>query len=204
MPPLCVIRLAKISVLICVLSCPKGFQAQTLEQSTRQDQSEVLRVYTELVQTDVMVFDRQGNFVNGLKREDFELRIDGKLKPIEFFEKVTAGSRSEESQIAAARGSATRPNNSRSAGPVPLDRGRPIFFYVDDLHLDLPSLAATRKLITRFIEREMGQNDEAAIASANGQIGFLQQLTDNKTVLRAALERLKMRPYSVRDVERPT
>jgi len=50
----------------------------------------------------------------------------------------------------------------------------------------------------------MGQNDEAAIASASGQIGFLQQLTDNKAVLRMALERLKVRPYSVRDFERPT
>ena len=198
--------MAKLAALACLLVSllvwsQKG-HSQT-EESKGQDQPDVLRVYTELVQTDVMVFDRQGNFVNGLKREDFELRIDGKLKPIEFFEKVTAGSGSEESQIAAARGSATRPNNPRSAGPVPLDRGRPVFFYVDDLHLDLPSLAATRKLITRFIDKEMGQNDEAAIASANGQIGFLQQLTDNKAVLRAALERLKLRPYSVRDFERP-
>lgn len=171
-------------------------------QPTAQDQTEVLRVYTELVQTDVMVFDKQGHFVNGLKSSDFELRIDGKPKPIEFFEKVTAGSVSEESQIAAARGSSVRPE-SKAAGPSPLDRGRPIFFYVDDMHLDLPSLAATRKLIARFIDSEMGQNDEAAIASANGQIGFLQQLTDNKAVLRAALARLKLRPYSVRDFERP-
>jgi VWFA-related protein len=74
---------------------------------------------------------------------------------------------------------------------------------VDDLHLGLSSLTATNKVITQFIEKEMGQNDEAAIASASGQVGFLQQLTDNKTVLRAALQRLKVRPYSVRDMERP-
>jgi VWFA-related protein len=167
------------------------------------DQTEVLRVYTELVQTDVMVFDRQGNFVNDLKREDFELRIDGKPRPVEFFEKVTAGSASEEAQLAAARGAHANPSNGRAGNPAPLDRGRPIFFYVDDLHLELPGLTATKKLITRFIDLEMGQNDEAAIASASGQIGFLQQLTDNKSVLRAALERMKLRPYTVRDSERP-
>jgi VWFA-related protein len=169
-----------------------------------QDQTDVLRVYTELVQTDVMVFDRQGNFVNGLKPEDFELRIDGKLKPIDFFEKITAGSANEESQIAAARGSSARPSAARGASPAPLDRGRPIFFYVDDLHLDLTGLKTTKKLVTSFIDKEMGQNDEAAIASASGQIGFLQQLTDNKTVLHAALDRLNLRPYSVRDLDRPT
>ena len=203
MPPLRVIRLAKISVLVCVLACPPGFQAQTLEQSKRQDQSEVLRVYTELVQTDVMVFDKQGRFVPGLKREDFELRIDGKLKPIEFFEKVTAGSVNEESQLARARGSSATINTARSADSIPLDRGRPVFFYIDDLHLDLAGLKATRDLISQFIEKEMDQNDEAAISSASGQIGFLQQLTPDKTVLRAALKRLNIRPYSVHDFESP-
>ena len=49
----------------------------------------------------------------------------------------------------------------------------------------------------------MDQNDEAAISSASGQIGFLQQLTPDKTVLRAALKRLNVRPYSIRDFESP-
>ena len=161
----------------------------------------VLRVYTDLVQTDVMVFDKQGRFVNDLKKEEFELRIDGKPKPVEFFERITTGSATEESQLAAARGSSGL--RSRPGGAIPLDRGRPIFFYIDDLHLDSASLKSTQKLINHFIDQELGQNDEAAIASASGQIGFLQQLTGNKTVLHAAVERLQLRPYSVRDYERP-
>ena len=215
MPPaFFTIKMAKLATA-CLLPClvalllvcsPEGFGQTPPEappESKGQDQPDVLRVYTELVQTDVMVFDKQGHFVNGLKRENFELRIDGKLEPIDFFEKITAGSINEESQIAAARGSSTQTNTAGSAGPTPLDRGRPVFFYVDDLHLDITGLGTARKLITHFIDNEMGQNDEAAIASASGQIGFLQQLTDNKTVLRAALERLKLRPYSVRDFDRP-
>lgn len=205
-----IIKTAKFAAWSCLLVCLFIFsergRAQTPPDASSpgsQDQSDVLRVYTELVQTDVMVFDKQGRFVSGLKSGDFELRIDGKLKPVEFFEKITAGSVNEEVQIAAARGSSTRANTNKSAGPTPLDRGRPVFFYIDDLHLDLTALATTKKLIARFIDDEMGQNDEAAIASASGQIGFLQQLTDNKTVLRAALERLKLRPYTVRDSDSP-
>jgi VWFA-related protein len=190
------------SVLLCLIFCVQVVSAQTPGQRSGPDQSEVLRVYTELVQTDVMVFDAQGRFVNGLKKEDFELRIDGAPKPIDFFEKVSAGSADEESQLAAARGAAGRVS-SKTFDPKPLDRGRPIFFYVDDLHLDLAGLNSTRKLIIHFIENEMGQNDEAAIASASGQIGFLQQLTENKAVLRAALDRLQFRPYSVRDFDSP-
>ena len=190
-----------MALLVCLLIDSRVGHGQTTQRS--QEPSDVLRVYTDIVQTDVMVFDKQGRFVDGLKSSDFELRIDGTPKQVEFFERVTAGSVNEEMQIAAARGSA-RTKAANVPGPAPLDRGRPIFFYVDDLHLDLPAWQTTRKLITRFIDNEMGQNDEAAIASASGQIGFLQQLTDNKTVLRMALERLKVRPYTVRDYERPT
>src|SRR6185295_16869067 len=158
-----------------------------------QKQDDVVRVYTELVQTDVMVFDKSGKFVNGLTADNFELRIDGKPRPIQAFEQITAGS-NEESQLAAARG-ATTINLKR---PVPLDRGRIVFFYIDDFHLDLAGLVAAKKVINHFLDNEMGQNDQAAITSASGQIGFLQQLTTDRTVLRMALDRLTSRTYSVR------
>ena len=172
-------------------------QAQQQTPSPRPS-DDVVRVYTELVQTDVMVFNKQGQFVKDLTRDNFELRIDGKPRPIQAFELITAGS-DEESQLAAARG-ATTVNVNR---PVPLDRGRIVFFYVDDFHMDVASFPMARKVITNFIEKEMGQNDQAAIASASGQIGFLQQLTNDRMVLRKALSRLNPRTNSVRDMERP-
>ncbi len=187
------------SLLIGLLTFAIPAFSQTTSRS--QDPGEVVRVYTDLVQTDVMVFDKQGRFANGLRKKDFELRIDGKIRPIEFFERVTVGTANEETQLLAARGTS---GLSKAGTPaVPLDRGRTIFFYIDDLHLGVSSMAATRKLIAGFIDAEMNQNDEVGITSASGQIGFLQQLTDNKTVLRAALQRLSTRSYSVRDFDRP-
>jgi len=193
-------RTVTTCVLLCVFVCTPVF-AQTPEGG-RQDQTQVVRISTELVQTDVMVFNKEGHFIDGLKKEDFELRIDGQSKPIDFFERITAGSANEESQLAAARGSSNRTNNPGATAPVPLDRGRPIFFYLDDLHMDLGSLKAAKKVINEFIDNQMAQNDEVAISSASGQIGFLQQMTDNKAVLHAAVERMKVRP-SVRDMDRP-
>src|SRR6266852_1388605 len=71
-------------------------------QPSPNQREEVVRVNTELVQTDVMVFSKDGAFVEGLKREQFELKIDGKPREISFFERVAAGSRNEEVQLAAA------------------------------------------------------------------------------------------------------
>src|ERR1044072_1169349 len=183
--------------LLFLLITWSGIQGQT-PTPTPKPQDDVVRVYTELVQTDVMVFDKQGKFVNGLTADNFELRIDGKPRPIQAFEQITAGS-DEESQLAAARGS-TVINLKR---PVPLDRGRIVFFYVDDFHMDLSGLVAAKKVINHFIDTEMGQNDQAAIACATGQIGFLQQLTSDRMVLRLALDRLTSRSYSTRDYDRP-
>ncbi|MCM3870912.1 MAG: VWA domain-containing protein [Pyrinomonadaceae bacterium] len=194
------IKIASPRILVCFLILSLNIQGQTVQRP--QDQSEVVRVFTDLIQTDVMVFDKQGRFVDDLRREDFELRIDGKVKPIEFFERISGGTTNEETQLSAARGNLSA-NKTSPLGAVPLDRGRTIFFYLDDLHLAPGSLAATRKVMTSFIENEMNQNDQASIASASGQIGFLQQLTDQKAVLRAALARVKYRPYSVRDFDRP-
>ena len=69
--------------------------------------------------------------------------------------------------------------------------------------MDHPGLVAAKKVMTTFIDKGMGQNDQAAIASATGQIGFLQQLTNDRTILRKALDRLTPRSYSIQDADRP-
>ncbi len=186
-------------VFLTFSSITSQLWAQETQKEKEPSPESVIRVYTDLVQTDVMVFDKTGNFVNGLKREVFELRIDGKVQPIEFFDSVAAGTASEEAQLSAAR----RTASTDSTAPLPLDRGRTIFFYVDDFHLSAGDLAFLRPALLRFIDDDLGQNDEAVITSASGQIGFLQQLTDNKAVLRAALARINARAYQVQDRERP-
>src|SRR5712692_8662021 len=171
------------------------------QQSTPGQSDDVVRVNTALVQTDVTVFDRRGTFVGDLKREQFVLKIDGKPREISFFERVKAGSHNEEAQLAAARGNAISGNTGGT--PIPLDRGRTIFFFVDDLHVSASDIVQVRESLKRFIDRTMGQNDEAAIITTSGQIGFLQQLTDNKAVLRASVERITTRFQNVHDAERP-
>jgi VWFA-related protein len=193
---------AKYLLWLCLLTCwtivARGQQQQPQPTPPPRSPDDVIRTYTELVQTDVMVFDKQGRFVKDLTRQNFELRIDGKPRPIEAFELITAGS-NEESQLAAARGAPTV-NLQR---PVPLDRGRIVFFYVDDFHMKVGDFPLARKTILNFIDREMGQNDQVAVSSATGQIGFLQQLTNDRLVLREAVKRLNPRNYSLRDLERP-
>jgi VWFA-related protein len=165
--------------------------ATSLAQQTPASDDSVIRIKTELVQTDLTVLDKNGQFVRGLKPEDFELRWDGKPQPIFFFERVATGSVSEARQLAAASKSSNSTKHSVNEDQgLNSDRVRTIFFYVDDTHLSAEGIARARNALSEFIDKEMKQNDHVAIVSTSGQIGFLQQLTDNKSVLRAAISRL--------------
>jgi len=167
-------------------------------QTPPNQPDEILRVNTELIQTDVTVVDKEGRFVDGLRREQFELRIDGKPQPISFFERISAGS---EETLRKAVGDNTVSSPKSTA--IGASRGRTIIFFVDDLHLSLNSLTRTREALLSFINDKMMINDQVAVTSSSGQIGFLQQLTNNKAVLRAAAARLQHKAYSVLDGEQP-
>ncbi|MBV8858764.1 MAG: VWA domain-containing protein [Acidobacteria bacterium] len=175
------------ATLLCLLA---GAHAQT------QEREDVVHVESELVQTDVTVFDKAGKFVDGLGREQFELKVDGRPVPLAFFERVAAPLKKGEGAPGAAAAAA-------NAAAAARGQGRTVIFFIDDLHLSLDSLNPTRAALTRFIEEEMAPGDLVAFVTASGQLGFLQQFTDNKAVLRAAAARLRNIPPAVHDAEQP-
>lgn len=186
----CVRSLLCASLLSCVISA----SAQQPPQPDTTD-DDVLRINTELVQTDVVVLDKQGRFVEGLKPEQFQLRVDGKSLSTFFVEHVRAGTRAE-AKLIDRRGGQETPANTDTTY-----RGRTIIFFIDDLHLSPGSIEQTRKALLRFVDERMSIDDQVVVASPSGQIGFLQRFTDSKAVLRAAIARLNHKPYVIRDTE---
>ena len=162
------------------------------QQAPQKD--EVLRTKTDLIQTYVTVVDQKGKFVDGLRREQFQLSIDGQPREISLFDQVTGGP--DGSQISARREDS--PATAKHLTSSATIHGRSIVFFVDDLHLSLDSLNRTRKMLHDFLANEMNPRDSVAIVSASGQIGFLQQFTNDKEVLAAATDRLNYRTVSPR------
>jgi VWFA-related protein len=154
---------------------------------------DVIRTDTELVQTAITVLDKKGSFVEGLKREQFELMVDGKPRPVAFFERVAAGS-AREREIASLGNTTNAPATptTATAARVP---GRTIVFFIDDLHLSADSMNRTRMMLERFLDHDISSKDNVAILTASGQVGFLEQFTNNRAVLDAAMSRLIPRPY---------
>jgi VWFA-related protein len=191
--------------LVCLLASAHApafaQQPATAQTPPQRDdrQDDILRVSTSIVQTDVSVVDKKGQFVEGLQRDQFELKIDGKPQQVVFFERVTAGGAGEAARLAAARG-----EQASDAGAATVERGRSVIFFVDDLHLSPGGILRARQLLLNFIDREMTPGTQVLIASASGQIGFLQQFTNEREVLRAAAGRLSYQTQASADNERPT
>jgi VWFA-related protein len=172
-----------IVLLLLVGICPLANAQET----------EVVRTNVDLVQTAITVLDKNGKFVEGLQREQFELLVDGKPRPVAFFERIAAGS-ARESELANFTNPA-EPGAKPVAPPARVP-GRTILFFFDDLHLSADSMNRAKMMLQRFLEREMTSKDTVAITTSSGQVGFLEQFTNNRAVLDEAATRLIPRPYN--------
>jgi VWFA-related protein len=158
------------------------------------DAQDVIKFETSLVQTDVMVFDKNGRFVDGLKPEQFQLKINHTQREISFFEKITSGKLSGE----------TAPDDPNSIAARKREaQRRAVIFFVDDLHLAPDSLVRTQQALREFVDHRINDNDLVAITSPSGQIGFLQQFTASKDALHLAIARLNFRGNPKQDTGKP-
>ncbi len=191
----------RAAALLLALSLA-AFAQQREQPAGQQSDEEVVKVESALMQAGVTVLDRQGRFVEGLKAEQFEVLVDGRPQSLSFFEQVAAGS--PEERVKLARAGDARARAAARPGAEPQALGRAVIFFLDDLHMSSESITSARKLIQHFVDKEMREDDMAAVATASGQLGFLQQLTSNRDVLRAAASRLRRWPQAVGDGQQPT
>jgi VWFA-related protein len=161
-----------------------------------QEPSDTIRITTQLVQTDVLVLNKNGEFVDGLKPEQFALRVNDRTRTLSSFDRVSVGSASEEEKLAAARG------HKPVADSAKPDRGRTILFYLDDYHLSTNSITRTREMLKTFVDKQMALDDEVALVTATGQLGFLEQFAAEPAVILRAIDKLAHRSFSSSDAER--
>jgi len=157
------------------------------ENPSSQDDGEAIRIGTELIQLDVVVTDKNGNIVNNLTKDDFQLLEDDKPQDISFFSIIRPKVEAKSSIKASV-------NTSKDINiDVPLieQSGRTFIILVDDLHISFNNIVNVRKQLLNLINTQFQVGDRVAVISTGGGLGFLQQLTDDPRVMRKAIERLR-------------
>jgi VWFA-related protein len=178
---------------------PTPQTTQTTQPQTPQpaDDDDVVRITTSLVQTDVVVTDKDGRQVTDLKAEDFEILENGKPQNITNFSYVlTAPSAAPSAD--AAPSPTPAPRDKTGAQPVPPPaRLRPeqvrraIALVVDDLRMSHEGVHAARQALKKYVDEQVQPGDLVAIIRTSAGIGALQQFTNDRQQLYAAIERVR-------------
>jgi VWFA-related protein len=177
-----------------ILVCLVTFWCGTQPARAQQQSDDVVRVNTELVQTAITVIDKQGRFVPGLNRDQFELIVDGKPRSISFLEQIAAGS-GREAQLATGQ---PAPGTTATPSTVSNVQGRTIIFFIDDMHMSADSLSRTKEMLRHAVRNDLGPRDSMAITTATGQLGLLEQFTRNRQVLNIAIDRLIPKQFEIK------
>ncbi|HEV2905193.1 MAG TPA: VWA domain-containing protein, partial [Pyrinomonadaceae bacterium] len=124
-----------------------------------------------------------------LTADDFEVLQDGKRQIITNFSYVSSVPKVE--KISAP--TSTEAKDALMPPPPFMvnEPHRTIAFVYDDIGSSAETVASVRNPIRRFVEDEMLPNDLVAIIRTGGEVGALQQFTNDKRILLRAIKNLR-------------
>src|SRR6266480_6188596 len=173
---------------------PPSIQTQTPptpQQAPPSEKEETVRITTNLVQVDAVV-TKDGKPVNDLKAEDFEIFEDGHRQIITNFAYV---SNVPDSVTPANAKAPVKNSRDKNIPPIPAapvrlnDPHRIVALVVDDLGLSAESMSQVRKQLRKYVNEQLQPNDLVAIIRTGGDVGALQQFTNDKRVLQSAIDK---------------
>lgn len=162
--------------------------AKPSSQQRPQQEEDVVRITTNLVQVDAVVTDKSGRVITDLKPEEVQILEDGRQQRVTHFSYIVTG--------ADSTGSAKPIVADKNVPPVPTrlkpeDIRRTMAIVVDDLGLSFQSTYYVRRALKKFVDEQMQPGDLVAIIRTAGGMGALQQFTADKRQLYAAIDRIK-------------
>jgi VWFA-related protein len=177
------------ALLVLLLAFTSAWsQTPQAQKPNELNQDDVVRITTELVQTNVVVVDSKDRVIPDLSMADFELYDNGKKQELKFLEFVSVDTgRRTEGKRPTSEVPASAVENDSIKGVTAKDVKRVIAFVVDDLTIPINDLTSIRNLLLDFVNNQMLDGDLVAIVRVVGGKGLLQQFTSDRTILRKAI-----------------
>jgi VWFA-related protein len=127
----------------------------------------VENIDVRVINIDVVVTDRRGNPVTGLKREDFEIYENNIPKPISNFYAVEGSQPVNIEEVTEAGTATPAPAGPARPADVPEEMKRRVIFYIDNLSLAPFNRNRVFSQMKEFMRTAMRPGDEAMIATFN-------------------------------------
>ncbi len=145
--------------------------------------------HVEVVEVDAVVTDKQGRHVTDLTAEDFEIHEHGRPQALTHFQYIVLDSSEEKAHPAPLAAQAPAPQVLRPLRRE--DMRRSMVFVVDDLSLSFVSFYYARRMLTKVVDEQMRPGDLVAIVRTSSGMGVLQQFTNDKRLLHAAIDKIR-------------
>jgi len=142
-------------------------------------------VDVHVINVDVVVTDKRGNRIHGLKKEDFEILENGVPKTISNFYEVEPAPK--QTTTASAPASAT---SLAAIDQIPENQKRRIIFYVDNLSLMPFNRNRVFKEMKEFAKTVLRPGDEAMIATFNRSMKIRAAFTRDPIQIQQTLDTL--------------
>ncbi|HEU4886267.1 MAG TPA: VWA domain-containing protein [Thermoanaerobaculia bacterium] len=149
-------------VLAAALAAPLTAQKKPAEPAPAPF---VENIDVRVIDFDVVVTDKRGNFVSGLTKDDFEILENGVPKPISNFYEISGGT--PKSAIATEVGGRVEPAPSAAPAVTAEDMKRRIIIYIDNLSLAPFNRNRVFSQMKEFLKTAMRPGDEAMVATYN-------------------------------------
>ncbi|HSK08053.1 MAG TPA: VWA domain-containing protein [Vicinamibacterales bacterium] len=150
----------------------------------QQPQLPTFRSGVHVVEVDAVVLDGQGRFVADLEAGEFEVFEDGKRQAIASVQRVTVPVARAELPLFLDRPVVPDVRSNER----PFD-GRLYLIVLDDLHTAPQRTMHVRRIAREFIEQNVAPNDLAAVVATSGNRRNSQELTSDRQLLQAAVEK---------------
>src|SRR6185369_14348961 len=146
-----------------------------------QQEEDVVKVKSNLVNIDVIVKDKKGKYVSDLKPEDFMIVENGVAQKIEFFDAPLMRNEVKSAGV-------TTETTTTTPAPAPSAPRNYVALVIDSQTTDITNLKQVREGMLKYIREQITDNDVVALLSVTNGLQMLQPFTQDKAKLIAALE----------------
>src|SRR6266567_3153232 len=184
-----VLHLLRSSLVVVIVA------AASLSGQQPSTPSPAIRVTTHMVLVDVVVTDKQGKAVSGLRSEDFVVEENGKVQKIS-----SLTTPAENAPVAAPQLPpgiySNRPEYRSPGGPITV-------MLLDALNTPFTNQGYARRQMLAFVQQQFKPTDRMAVFALTGPLNVLQDLTSDPQVLYAAIQRYKPQAQEFESSGRP-
>ena len=171
--------------LACLTFVSLNLHGAAQEQKKQSDKDWVVELKTILVELRAVVTDGQGRLVEGLTREDFEVREKGKLQDVGFFSEQRIGGLSIAQPVTVAN----VPGEVETA-PKPKAPARSLLLMVDTINMSAPNVLRVKQSLKKLIDEQITDQDSVMVLTSSGMEGIPARFTRDRAMLRHFIDRI--------------